>query len=135
MDPRKPSTFTRLFISGEKGYHTYRIPALAVTMAGTVLAFCEGRKVGRSDSGDIALLLKRSLDNGRTWSDSYPRVVWDDPGQTCGNPCPVVDRETGTIWLLMTWNVRSLTERAPTHDGCTLRIPRMMGVPGLSPPR
>ena len=31
-----------LFASGEGGYHTYRIPALATTAEGTVLAFCEG---------------------------------------------------------------------------------------------
>lgn len=92
----------RLFTSGEKGYDTYRIPALAVTVKGTVLAFCEGRKFARSDTGDIAMLLKRSADNGSTWSDQ--QVVWDDDGHTCGNPCPVVDRETGTVWLLMTWN-------------------------------
>jgi sialidase-1 len=55
-----------------------------------------------SDTGDIALLLKRSTDGGATWSEQ--QVVWDDPGNTCGNPCPVVDRETGAIWLLMTWN-------------------------------
>jgi sialidase-1 len=48
------------------------------------------------------LLLKRSTDNGRSWSEQ--QVIWDDVGNTCGNPCPVVDRETGTIWLLMTWN-------------------------------
>ena len=92
----------RLFVSGQRGYHTYRIPALAVTSAGAVLAFCEGRKHGASDHGDIAVLLKRSTDGGETWSEQ--RVIWDDVGNTCGNPCPVVDRETGTIWLLMTWN-------------------------------
>ncbi|UCG58976.1 MAG: exo-alpha-sialidase, partial [Phycisphaerales bacterium] len=32
------------------------------------------------------------------------KVVWSDRGNTCGNPCPVVDGDTGTIWLLMTWN-------------------------------
>jgi sialidase-1 len=91
-----------LFQSGTNGYHTYRIPAITVTPQGTVLAFCEGRKNSRRDSGDIALLLKRSEDGGRSWSD--PQCVWDDPGNTCGNPCPVVDRSTGTVWLLMTWN-------------------------------
>ena len=35
--------------SGTDGYHTYRIPAIAVTAAGTVLAFCEGRRDSRSD--------------------------------------------------------------------------------------
>jgi len=31
-------------------------------------------------------------------------VIWNDAGNTCGNPCAVVDRDTGTIWLLATWN-------------------------------
>ena len=91
-----------LFVSGQDGYDTYRIPALAVTTQGTVLAFCEGRKHSRGDSGDIDLLVKRSVDQGRTWSGQ--QVVWDDAGNTCGNPCAVVDRETGTVWLLSTWN-------------------------------
>jgi len=53
-----------VYIHGEGGYNTYRIPALAVTKAGTVLAFCEGRKRGSGDSGDIDLLVKRSGDHG-----------------------------------------------------------------------
>ena len=40
-----------LFIAGEGGYHTYRIPVLAVTSTGRILAFCEGRRDSRSDSG------------------------------------------------------------------------------------
>ncbi|MBN1589681.1 MAG: exo-alpha-sialidase [Pirellulales bacterium] len=91
-----------LWKSGKDGYHTYRIPAFAVTTKGTVLAFCEGRKSGRGDSGNIDLLVKRSTDNGNTWSRQ--KVIWDDRGNTCGNPCPVVDAQTGTVWLLATWN-------------------------------
>jgi len=91
-----------IFISGQNGYHTYRIPALAVTTKGTILAFCEGRKGGRGDSGNIDLLVKRSTDRGQAWSEQ--QIIWDDAGNTCGNPAPVVDRDTGTIWLLMTWN-------------------------------
>lgn len=91
-----------LFIGGQDGYHTYRIPALAVTPKGTVLAICEGRKKGGGDAGDIDLVMKRSMDNGKTWSAQ--QVIWDDQENTCGNPCAVVDRDTGTIWLLSTWN-------------------------------
>ncbi|MCX7047360.1 MAG: sialidase family protein [Candidatus Sumerlaeota bacterium] len=91
-----------LWQSGKDGYNTYRIPALAITAKGTLLAFCEGRKTGRGDTGNIDLLLKRSTDSGKTWSDQ--QVVWDDGDNTCGNPSPVVDRETGTVWLLSTWN-------------------------------
>lgn len=94
---------TNLFVSGQQGYHTFRIPSLVVTKKGTVLAFCEGRRSSRSDSGDIDLVLKRSLDGGKTWQPM--QTVADDGLNTMGNPCPVVDRDTGTIWLLMTRNL------------------------------
>lgn len=91
-----------LWEGGKGGYHTYRIPALVVTPGGTALAFCEGRKNGSGDSGDIDLVMRRSADSGATWSDQA--VVRSDRGNTCGNPCPVVDARTGTVWLLSTWN-------------------------------
>src|SRR5262249_40480366 len=65
-----------VFVAGQGGYHTYRIPSVIVTKAGTVLAFCEGRKNGRGDAGDIDLVLKRSFDGGKTWRTT--QVVWDD---------------------------------------------------------
>lgn len=92
-----------LFVSGEDGYHTYRIPAIIVTMKGTVLAFCEGRKNGRPDTGEIHMCMKRSADGGATWGPL--RVIAKDGPHTMGNPCPVVDRETGAIWMLMTHNL------------------------------
>ena len=99
---RAEPALTDVFVAGQDGYHTYRIPALVVTTNGTALAFCEGRKNSRSDTGDIDLLLKRSTDGGKTWGDQ--QVIWSDAENTCGNPAPVVDQTTGTIWLLMTWN-------------------------------
>ncbi len=99
---------TDVFVSGREGYHTYRIPALIVAGDGALLAFCEGRKKAQSDAGDIDLLVKRSIDGGKTWGPQ--EVVWDDGENTCGNPCPVVDRTTGTIWLPMTWNHGKDTE-------------------------
>ncbi len=105
------STFDQidLFVSGSEGYHTFRIPALLVTPKGTVLAFCEGRKQGRGDSGDIDLVLKRSLDSGKTWQPL--QVLADDGPHTVGNPCPVFDRDTGTIWLPFTRNLGQDTEK------------------------
>lgn len=100
-DVDQPAAAT-VFTSGEGGYSTYRIPAVTVTGKGTVLAFAEGRKHGGGDSGKIDLVLKRSTDGGDSWSDL--QVVWADGDNTCGNPSPVVDRDTGVIWLPMTWN-------------------------------
>jgi sialidase-1 len=97
-----------IFVSGRDAYHTYRIPSLLVTKKGTLLAFCEGRKKGASDAGDIDVLLRRSFDGGQTWART--QVVWDDVENTCGNPCPVVDVRTGTIWLLLTHNLGRDTE-------------------------
>ncbi|MFM7182704.1 MAG: exo-alpha-sialidase [Verrucomicrobiales bacterium] len=96
-----------VFVSGQDGYHTYRIPAIIRTPSGALLAFCEGRKNSSSDTGDIDLLVRRSTDNGNTWS---PRqVVWSDGSNTCGNPAPVVAAD-GTIRLLSTWNLGSDNE-------------------------
>ena len=94
-----------VFASGSGGYHTYRIPAIVATKSGALLAFCEARKESKSDTGNIDLLLKRSADDGKTWSESI--VIWDDDKNTCGNATPVVDQSTGTIWLPMTWNLGS----------------------------
>lgn len=95
-----------LWQNGTGKYNNYRIPSLLVTSSGTVLAFCEGREGG--DAGDIDLLVRRSTDNGRTWSEE--QVVWNDGINTCGNPCPVQDIKTGRIWLFMTWNL------GPDHE-------------------
>ncbi|MDB2577399.1 glycoside hydrolase [Planctomycetota bacterium] len=92
-----------VWTSGEEGYHTYRIPAVMRAPDGALLAFCEGRKVGRGDSGDIDLLMKRSDDGGASWGEQ--RVLWDDGDNVCGNPCPVLDRDTGMIFLFLTHNL------------------------------
>ena len=42
---------THVFISGQDGYHTYRIPALLVTQAGTLLAFARGGARGAGITG------------------------------------------------------------------------------------
>lgn len=127
-----------LWRSQSNGYHTYRIPALVVTGRGSLLAFCEGRRQGGGDSGWIDTLVRRSTDNGATWSEQ--KVVWTDHENTCGNPSPVVDRKTGTVWLLLTWNrgdddepqiinqtsrdTRRVFATCSTDDGCTWSKPR-----------
>ncbi len=98
-----------VFQAGQGAYHTYRIPSLITTPKGTLLAFVEGRKNGRGDTGDIDLLLRRSSDGGKNWGEI--QVVWNDGVNTCGNPCPVIDQSTGTIWLLLTHNLKGDLEK------------------------
>ena len=97
-----------IFKSGSEGYNTFRIPSIITTDSGVVLAFAEGRKNSSSDSGDIDLVLKRSTDGGKTWGDLI--VIRDDSTNVCGNPSPVIDRKTGKIFLLSTWNRGDDTE-------------------------
>jgi sialidase-1 len=102
-------TMTEVFVAGEGDYHTYRIPAVVQTVEGTILAFCEGRRDSRSDTGQIDTVLKHSSDNGATWSEL--QVVSSQEGFTTGNPAPVVDRETGDIILLLTRNASTAHEK------------------------
>ncbi len=99
-----------LFDSGKNTYPRFRIPALITTTKGTVLAFCEGRKGGRGLTGDIDLVVRRSSDSGKTWAPL--EIALAGAGHTLGNPCPVVDVHTGTIWLAFTRSHGMDTEEA-----------------------
>lgn len=83
------STEVPVFISGTDGYKTFRIPAITKAPNGDLLAFCEGRKNGMNDFGNIQIVLKRSHDNGKTWSP-LQIVATNDTLQT-DNAAPVVD--------------------------------------------
>jgi len=78
-----------VFISGQDGYQSYRIPATIKAANGDILAFCEGRVAHAGDFGNIDIVMKRSEDNGKTWS-ALQKVV-DYGSLQAGNPAPVVD--------------------------------------------
>ncbi|MBW3542786.1 MAG: glycoside hydrolase, partial [Planctomycetes bacterium] len=107
------------------GYHTFRIPALLTTKAGTLLAFCEGRTTGRGDHGDIDLVLRRSSDGGQSWGPL--ELVYEEGDTkkiTIGNPCPVVDQGAGTIWLPFCRDNRDVLVTHSEDDGRTWSPPR-----------
>lgn len=102
-------SLTYIFESGKDAYKSFRIPAIVTTNSGRILVFAEGRVKGSSDTGDIDLVMKSSDDEGKTWSPL--KVIWDDGKNVSGNPAPVVDRVSGDIHLLMTWNLGKDHER------------------------
>ncbi len=78
-----------VFLSGTEGHKTYRIPAIIRLPTGDLIAFCEGRVNNAGDFGDINIVMKRSVDEGRSWSSL--QTVVDYESLQAGNPAPVVD--------------------------------------------
>ncbi|MGW3446469.1 sialidase family protein [Streptomyces sp. NPDC001076] len=108
------------FRAGKEGYASFRIPAVVVSRAGTVLAFCEGRVGSAADHGHIDIVVKRSTDGGRTWGAL--QVAADNGTDLAGNPAPVV-LDSGRILLVHVRSAASATEDAilrgqvPDTDG------------------
>jgi sialidase-1 len=80
-----------LFEAGKGGYKLYRIPGLVVTAKGTVLAYCEARKYTGLDWDDIKILLRRSTDGGKTWSQ--PRTLPRPEGKLPRNAAALANVE------------------------------------------
>ncbi|MGD8499908.1 MAG: sialidase family protein [Phycisphaerales bacterium] len=107
---------TNLFEAGTAGYATYRIPGMVVTSRGTLLAYCEARKSLQGDWGTIDIMMRRSVDGGRTWEEQ--RKIVNIEGQvtqnpvalkqnlarqgeiTINNPVAIADRRADTVHFL-----------------------------------
>jgi len=107
-DPRVFRTVIRK--SGQDGVHTYRIPGLATTPRGTLLAVFDIRHKSSGDlPGDIDVGLLRSTDNGETWGKMQTIMDYDadEPnsrGNGVGDPSILVDQKTGTIFVAALWS-------------------------------
>ena len=95
---------------GEANCHTFRIPAIARTNKGTLLAVYDMRYKSRRDlQGHMDIGLSRSTDGGKTWE--APRPIMDmgefrGLGQDqngCSDPNILVDRQTGEIIVSAVW--------------------------------
>jgi len=130
-----------LFAVGEDpAYNIYHIPGIVVTAKGTVLAWCEARKrpAGVSDWDDIRILLRRSTDEGKTWSP--PKSIADVPGPktknpfalamknvdpndvTYNNPVLIADKD-GTVHMLFCLEYMRAFYQRSTDDGLTWSSP------------
>jgi sialidase-1 len=77
-------------------YPSVRIPSVVMCGSGTVLAFAEGRQA-RGDHSENHIVLKRSLDAGRTWG--VLQVVAREGRDSLNDPSAVVDRRSGRVVL------------------------------------
>jgi sialidase-1 len=87
-----------LFEAEKDGYYIYRIPSIVATKEGSLLAFCAARKGGGGDWDPIDIVMRRSADNGKTWSQM--QVVVHKENAPCDNPEPIVDFQTGEVHML-----------------------------------
>lgn len=107
-DPRLFRTVVRR--QGDEGVHTYRIPGLACSATGTLLAVFDIRHQGSGDlPADIDVGLMRSTDLGRTWQKmqvilDFDKNEQDSQGNGVGDPSILVDRRTGHIFVAALWS-------------------------------
>jgi len=97
---RRPLAGTDLFVSGTMDTHTFRIPALITAANGDLVAACDARRRSSRDliwERDIDIVVRRSSDNGRTWSDMEVVCDYGD-GRPASDPSLVLDRSTGELF-------------------------------------
>ncbi|MES2595318.1 MAG: sialidase family protein [Verrucomicrobiota bacterium] len=130
-----------LFIVGEDpAYQLYHIPGVVVTAKGSVLAWCEARKraAGVSDWDDIRILLRRSTDDGRTWSAPKSIANVEGPKQknpfamrmknvdpndvTYNNPVLIADKD-GTVHMLFCLEYERCFYQRSEDDGVSWSKP------------
>lgn len=94
----------------DNGVHTYRIPGLATTNKGTLIAVYDMRRNGSVDlQEDVDVGMNRSTDGGRTWEKM--KVIMDmgewgglpQNQNGIGDPAILVDKTTNTTWVAAVW--------------------------------
>ena len=113
--------FITLYARGDAGYNTFKIPTMVVAPDGTVLAFAEARTDSQEDWSKTDVVVRRSTDQGKTWSPL--EVLFEDGDNVMGNACPVVDKSTGYIHLLFTKNNDTAFKTRSEDNGLTWAEP------------
>lgn len=101
-----PLDFKVLFESnGNPQVSCYRIPALVTAPNGDVIAAIDERVLSCGDlkwNRDINIVIRRSIDNGKTWS-SMEKVVDYPLGESASDPSMIVDKVTGAIFMFFNY--------------------------------
>ncbi len=101
---------TVLLRQGDEGVHTYRIPGLATTAKGTLIAVFDIRHKNSGDlPADIDVGTMRSTNHGTTWSPMRRIIDLDSTepnslGNGVGDPAILVDTNTGTLFVAALWS-------------------------------
>ena len=110
--------------SGDDGVHSYRIPGLATTNEGTLLAIYDVRYDSSFDlQANIDIGVSRSTDGGHSWEKM--RIVMDmgewaglpQAQNGVGDPAILVDRNTGEIFIIALWTTGIGNDRAWLNVG------------------
>jgi sialidase-1 len=113
---------TLLWPSGTEGYETFRIPGIVATPKGTILAYGVGRRFLKDgDWSDSDILLRRSLDQGKTWEVSH-KIAGDGHGVT-DNPVAIASRKKGRVHFLYQHNYERIFYMQSNDDGATFSPP------------
>lgn len=103
--------FVVIHKQGDFGCHTFRIPGLAKTNRGTLLAVFDMRYESRRDlQGHMDIGLSRSFDGGETWSKPHPIMDMGEHGglpqsqNGCSDPNILVNTKTGEILVSALWS-------------------------------
>lgn len=115
------SDTTQLFEPAKDGYTMFHVPALLITQKGTVLAFAEGRFGKGKDWDDIDLVMRRSDDNGKTWTP-LTILIPHTPGKPTSNIVPIADKN-GTVHLLFQVNYANAYYMKSKDEGKTWSKP------------
>lgn len=98
--------FTNLFSSEmNEAVSCYRIPALVTAPNGDLIAAIDERVPSCGDlkwSNDINIVIRRSTDNGSTWSN-IERIVDYPLGQSASDASMIVDEITGEIFMFFNY--------------------------------
>ena len=96
--------------AGDDGSFSYRIPGLVTSNEGTLLGVYDVRYNNSADLQEyVDVGLSRSTDKGQTWEKMRLPLSFGEYGgmpkaqNGVGDPAILVDKETGTIWVIAAW--------------------------------
>ena len=82
------------------GANSYRIPSMVTAGDGSLLVFCEARHDSWVDKSYTDIVVRRSGDQGKNWSEAVNLTESaNGGGYAFMDPTPVADPETGKIFL------------------------------------